>query len=696
MSLATPCFRIKLQFAMRTPFVKLKSDFCGSTFLVAAGGRAMKQKLYIFLIIFLIALKIFLVRNQPVFAIVSSPYDDYHFLTQARSILAGDWLGDYNQLTLIKGPFFPLWIVFTFLLGMPLLLSEQLLYILSCLVLIVALRPILHRRRYALILFCTLLFNPFTYDAGLFTRVTRDALYESLSLLVFTCMVAIFLRRPPPRQNLVWVIGLGLSLSAAALTREETVWFFPLILVGFLASSLGIKGDWPLRLATWSIVPIIYLLAIGTISFINYRYYSIFNVTEMDNADFVAAFSALNRVKPDKVIPMVPVSHDARVKIYAISPAFKELEPYLDGDLGKGWAAMVSSLGVVNAPSNEIPGGWFMWAFRDAVAAAGHYSSGKYPVDYYRALANEVNSACDTGKLVCSLKPASLAPAWNQGYIIPVLDSFKTGISDMVSFKNFSPYPIYSLTDSGPGEMLFRDLTQSEISKPPVAIYKVSGWFVGLQGTPEAVIAHDDKIKAVISQDMQSPDIYNYLLSMRKVTPSAQTTRFTITSPCESKCFFELRDNGKVTKSINLDGFSHLIAWNDKSTIGAIESVEIYAEDLVYQNKYNHIKMDILEKVGQLYQSIFPLLAGLAVVAFIMITILAKNFLDDWAILVAGLIMIVSRIGLLSIINVTSFPAFNSLYLSPAYPLFILTAILALFSAWKAIIAIFPSLKFPA
>ena len=64
----------------------------------------------------------------------------------------------------------------------------------------------------------------------------------------------------------------------------------------------------------------------------------------------------------------------------------------------------------------QIPGGWFMWALRDAVAAAGHYSSGTAAADYYRRLANEINIACDEGRLECYGRRATMMAPWHSEY----------------------------------------------------------------------------------------------------------------------------------------------------------------------------------------------------------------------------------------------------------------------------------------
>ena len=85
--------------------------------------------------------------------------------------------------------------------------------------------------------------------------------------------------------------------------------------------------------------------------------------------------------------------------------------------MGKGWSVHgCKALSVCD----DIAGGWFMWALRDAVAAAGHYASGPSAADYYRRLAREINAACADHNLDCEPERASLMPSWRGEYARPL------------------------------------------------------------------------------------------------------------------------------------------------------------------------------------------------------------------------------------------------------------------------------------
>ncbi len=87
--------------------------------------------------------KIWLTQGQLLSAWGQAIHDDMLFVSLAASIREGQWLGPYNNLTLAKGPIYPLWLALSSLTGLSVLLTQQVLYALAALVLTAALMPLL-------------------------------------------------------------------------------------------------------------------------------------------------------------------------------------------------------------------------------------------------------------------------------------------------------------------------------------------------------------------------------------------------------------------------------------------------------------------------------------------------------------------------------------------------------------------------
>ncbi|MEG2676675.1 MAG: hypothetical protein RR933_01030, partial [Oscillospiraceae bacterium] len=102
----------------------------------------------------------------------TSMLDDMLMYKSAQSILAGNWLGSYNYLTLGKHMLFPLWLALIHKLGISYLLAGQLLYISSSLALVLCFSPVLKNRLLRLAFFVFIAFSPASF-ANFTLRVYR-------------------------------------------------------------------------------------------------------------------------------------------------------------------------------------------------------------------------------------------------------------------------------------------------------------------------------------------------------------------------------------------------------------------------------------------------------------------------------------------------------------------------------------------
>ncbi len=117
-------------------------------------------------------------------------YDDGLSLNLANHIAQGHWLGPYNNLTHVKGPFYPLFIAISHWLGLPILMSQRLLLIGSGLLLVFAFRQFLKNKWFLAIFFAVYIFNPAIY-ALWHTRTLRNSIYGSLTIAVLACAIGL-------------------------------------------------------------------------------------------------------------------------------------------------------------------------------------------------------------------------------------------------------------------------------------------------------------------------------------------------------------------------------------------------------------------------------------------------------------------------------------------------------------------------
>lgn len=154
------------------------------------------QQITIIVIVGLLFLLRFLLSNRlPIFIIGNSPHDDGWIVRRAVYFLHGQWMGPYDQYTLIKGVFSPLLLAFSIGIGATFQGLNTMLYCSACLNFTIAVRPILKRRWTQLFCLVILLFNPITYALQTGQRIYRNGISQWQLLLIFGSLIALFLRR---------------------------------------------------------------------------------------------------------------------------------------------------------------------------------------------------------------------------------------------------------------------------------------------------------------------------------------------------------------------------------------------------------------------------------------------------------------------------------------------------------------------
>lgn len=372
-------------------------------------------------------LYLWLMANVPLVAIPEAMHDDALFVKIAANIVSGRWLGEYNNLTLSKGPFYPIWIGISWLSGLPILVSQAALYAASCFLLVRALRPWLSSERICFVLYIVLLFNPVTYTVGQL-RVMREGIYMPMTILLLALAVWwIRWQRADWQRRLFLAGAMGTVLAAYWCTREEGVWLLPTLLA-CLAVSIGTARatqGWRSAitreglLAGGAAATAVFLVML--VAAMNYLRYGVFDVVEFKQKEFVSAYGALSRIKHETWTPYVVVPRAVVTKAAKVSPAVAELQPYLLSEGLDGFRAVgCSTYGVVPC-DGEIRAGWFMWALREAAAQAGHYKSARLAKRFYGRLAQEINNACSRHELDCLPERHTLVPPFRWGYMTDTL-----------------------------------------------------------------------------------------------------------------------------------------------------------------------------------------------------------------------------------------------------------------------------------
>jgi hypothetical protein len=418
----------------------------------------------------LVALALWLTADQEVVAL-ESPHDDQFFLQRAQ---CGYWFDEgYSHFSFIKEPIYPLFGSLCYLLCIPLRLATEIVYLAAAALFCWS----LVRRRpqvwVGIIVFAACVLHPMRF--AVFRHTTADALYPSLLLLALGCLLVQVQDAGRPgalRRGLFSGVSLGLLWN----TRAETPLVAFLLLVFVATGAYGAVRNAPTWrsagkqwLTEWALPP----LGIAAISLAiltaNYARFGVWAVRDLSAPGYWEAYQSLVVIKPERPLRCVPVTREVRLKAYAVSPSFRELQPYLEGELGERYAGYGRAY--YDLPPGEIAGGWFCWAVRDAAAATGHCGSSAQAEAFYRQIAGELRAAAGDGRVPTRLLlpfsvdpdvgnyapylPASAAKLWQCCWTTaepPPLDDHPTAIrqffDDVAHRRSVTPAPAQTLVRS--------------------------------------------------------------------------------------------------------------------------------------------------------------------------------------------------------------------------------------------------------
>ena len=383
-------------------------------------------------------LKLWLLGPQEILS-RSSPHDDTLFVGLALNILQGEWLGAYNQFTLMKGSGYPLFIAASNLLGIPLILSQELLYLGACLVFVWGIHKLGLKNIYLWIAFGALAFNPFTYNFFPNVYPFRFGIYPAVSLLLFGLAQMVLISVENKEKHWKTLVFFGLILGFFWNIRGEAIWIMPslIVLIGFYGfastrhdSGAKVGPAFRSTLAAVILAGIGFIAVNSGIAYQNLKHYGVYTTNEMKSPAFKSAYGGLLRIETVIWERFIPINREARQAAYSVSPAFKRLEQYFE--YGRGTQTWMKG-------GSDYIAAFFPWAFRDAVYSIGYFRDAPSTHAFLDQIGREIDAACDEKKIKCLPRYSELAPKWHSEWNSLGVATFIETLKRMVKFKGFVP-----------------------------------------------------------------------------------------------------------------------------------------------------------------------------------------------------------------------------------------------------------------
>ena len=618
---------------------------------------------------------LFISSNYPIIADPSRGHDDALFFRGLESIIRGDWLGQYDNLTLAKGPLLSIIGALSSIIGIQEKMLEAFLYSAMILLFAWSARRIGVSRSLVLVAVFCLVANPSLWS-GPGRRYLRETIYAVLAVGLFV-MTLLTMMEEQKKEGFFFAFAAGVLSGSLFLTREEDVWWLAfssvLVLLALLRNIftfglVTVLSKWKTLAIRLAFVVLGSGLSIGPVLAINYFHYGIPIVSEFRSPEFKQAVGALMRVGDIHPSGYVPVSRSAMAEVLAsVEESFSLRDHWLS--VATKWGAEGESL--LPDYQGEIAGGWFVWALRDAVAAAGHYRSAQSARNFYSALGAGVNAACDGRKLLCRARRDTLAPELTKQRIPQLIAASWRALLFTVTL---STPPITAPRSYGESSKLDRwnqiigPVIESERS--PATSYSLSGWLAHPKVAPAIGLVRGSQARINRLDCYPAPDVLSHfdMLGMQGVG----ATRFNLKVDClGAECAitaFGSNGDQSIIKITNPMPGALLLAppfW------GYLDVVTTIARQSSIFSALENFKVNIVSSSVNSARLIVLFLCALSTVGVLIYPFISRNQKRcDWIFIAAvgAAAAVIGRCLIIGYIEISSWHAIKDGYLGPAYP----------------------------
>jgi hypothetical protein len=345
-----------------------------------------------------------------------APHDDLLFYRLGVSIANFEWLGLYDQLILLKGAGFPLFLAIVNMLFLPLRVGEALIicaasaYFLSS--------PIFSKMgmKTKVGLFAVIVFIPFQFGA-LDYRILRDMIYPWVLLAVLASGSRLFWSLRGGKGFKLNSLIFGFFIGVFDITREESIWILPtlaiLALIFLVLSNLKVRKN---TLASIALLLLSFLSVVGSNSLANYFAYGSPIRTEFRQGDFAYGYGQLFRFKMGHEVRRGSLSRENWETLFDKIPAALPLREYVFGPAYQGWTRISCEAIRSQHPWENNPdcddimlNGYLMMALKDGIFAAGYDTPSKQSA-FMKKVGDDIVKYCKLEPTECSAPAKSMMP----------------------------------------------------------------------------------------------------------------------------------------------------------------------------------------------------------------------------------------------------------------------------------------------
>ena len=388
-----------------------------------------KKNWFIICILIFTIIRLVLTASIPITGFPSQVYDDDLMVKMAESIRSGNWLGEYDSNTLVKGPFFPFLLALINYIGLSYINVMNIIYIMACAYFIYTIKNLFKSKISLLIIYILLIFNPVSYASWTLQRVYRNGITLAQVLFIIGSMYALYERRNQKsiKGLIVFPIIAGLALSSLWLTREDGIWILPFVLMVIIITivslivknridnikKIRINKNLVLKLITAVLPMILLIVSLNIVRLVNKNYYGVSVYNEISDGYFGKVIKIMYSVKTDENIEYVTVTRKKLNMLYEQSETLNSIKNELEKSMN-AWDGADRKPG-----DGQVEDGWFWWALKSAVEEKGMYENAEMANEFYKKIYEEIDTAIKEGNLETQISmPSNLMSPWKSEYFI--------------------------------------------------------------------------------------------------------------------------------------------------------------------------------------------------------------------------------------------------------------------------------------
>ena len=631
-------------------------------------------------VIGLAMIKQILVYDLPIYAISNALPDDGLMVYLAENLKNGQWLGNYQRLTLVKGIGYPLFLVISNILPFSYLSISSLFYTVSVLCMVYAVKPLFRTYKSLAALYMVLLFSPVAASLVTFQRVYRNSISAAQVLLIIGSFAGIYFRREwSVKRQMPWLFGAVLGLVSFYYTREDAIWILPfvvvvtLIYIGMVIYRYRVfrKKDMLVRILL-ILLPLLCMTGTGkAIGFLNQHYYGTSVVNELNSGSFAEMMKTIYSVEDSKELKQISVSRAKLEELYKYSPTLEDIQDEMDMQFA-AWCGDEEYSRIW-----EVEDGWFFWILRDAMSDAGYYESTETMTTFCEAVTAELQQAMKAGNLrERPTMPSAMMSPWREGYFLKTLDAMWELHQYANSYEGLQTQAAYSVDDHAAGIGRFEKMTGNKAFCYENGKAEISGWYAS--STVNSLIVKDETGKIVQEVEwLESPDIAAHLQLTGESKDNSDRCRFTFqiqNDAYEGELYLCGYDENGAAK-MNYALTSESTGFENEAGILNLDYCYILPNNNEHVLKITW-KIDLLNQIHQIYALTGPYLWIVGAAMFLYVTVRmfmgikkGQKYIDIWLVMTGLLCSYLVLLGGIGYTHVSAFDAVNATYLSAGYPL---------------------------